>query len=223
MNCLCFNVNTFGIPMCSQLAVTYNLWEGPEDDWITVETCSPIVISKNKSCADVKTDLFVFKTFPNSSKHQRTSLLQSICESVLSSVWFFSRLLRATCTCCTHLQGRDVEMFVVRIQKQSQLYNLYFFLNKAPKLSGWRCSTLCWGCRKPSSTTTSPKKGTKTCILIWLKLIMFRSARSSASQCTFRYVVSTGKLNCTSRSSLTVLFPTDFLLATSNTVTALCS
>jgi hypothetical protein len=59
MNCLYFNVNTFGIPMCAQLPVTYNLWEGPENDWITVETCSPIVISKNKCCADVKTDLFI--------------------------------------------------------------------------------------------------------------------------------------------------------------------
>ena len=58
MNCLCFNANTFGIPMSAQLPVTYSLWEGPEDDWITVETCSPIVISKNKCCADVKTDLF---------------------------------------------------------------------------------------------------------------------------------------------------------------------
>ena len=46
--------------MCAQLPVTYNLLEGPEDDWITVETCSPIVISKNKCCADVKTDLCVF-------------------------------------------------------------------------------------------------------------------------------------------------------------------
>ena len=54
MNCLCFNVNTLGIPMCAQLPVTDNLWEGPEDDWITVETCSPIVISENKCCADVK-------------------------------------------------------------------------------------------------------------------------------------------------------------------------
>ena len=63
MNCLCFNVNTFGIPMWAQLPVTYNLWEGPEDDWITVETCSPIVINKNKCCADVKTDLFIkYKT-----------------------------------------------------------------------------------------------------------------------------------------------------------------
>jgi len=43
--------------MCAQLPVTY-IWEGPEDDWITVETCSPIVISKNKCCADAKTDLF---------------------------------------------------------------------------------------------------------------------------------------------------------------------
>ena len=25
MNCLCFNVNTFGVPMCAQLPVTYNL------------------------------------------------------------------------------------------------------------------------------------------------------------------------------------------------------
>ena len=58
INCLCFNVNTFGIPMCAQLSITYNLREGPEDDWITVETCSPVVISKNKCCADVKTDLF---------------------------------------------------------------------------------------------------------------------------------------------------------------------
>ena len=32
---------------------------GPEDDLITVETCSPVVKSKNKCCADVKTDLFV--------------------------------------------------------------------------------------------------------------------------------------------------------------------
>ena len=54
MNCLYFNVNTFGIPMCAQPPVTYSLWEGPEDDWITVETCSPIVISENKCCADVK-------------------------------------------------------------------------------------------------------------------------------------------------------------------------
>ena len=54
MNCLCFNVNTFGIPMCAQRPLTYSLWEGPEDDWITVETCSPIVISENKCCADVK-------------------------------------------------------------------------------------------------------------------------------------------------------------------------
>ena len=53
MNCSCFNVNTFGIPMCAQLPVTYNHWEGPEDDWITVETCSLIVISENKCCADV--------------------------------------------------------------------------------------------------------------------------------------------------------------------------
>ena len=45
--------------MCAQLPLTYNLWEGPEDDWVTVETCSPIVISKNKCCADVKTDLFI--------------------------------------------------------------------------------------------------------------------------------------------------------------------
>jgi len=45
---------------CAQLPVTYNLWEGPEDDWITVETCSPIVISENKCCADVKNDLFPF-------------------------------------------------------------------------------------------------------------------------------------------------------------------
>jgi hypothetical protein len=62
VNCLCFNVNTFGIPMCAQLPVTYNLWEGPEDDWITVETCSPIVISENKCCADVKTDLFLWSS-----------------------------------------------------------------------------------------------------------------------------------------------------------------
>ena len=48
-----FNVNTFGIPMCAQLPVTYSHWEGPEDDWITVEMCSPIVISENKCCADV--------------------------------------------------------------------------------------------------------------------------------------------------------------------------
>jgi hypothetical protein len=61
MNCLCFNVNTFGIPVCAQLPVTYSLWEGPEDDWIIVETCSPIVISKNKCCADVKTDLFLYR------------------------------------------------------------------------------------------------------------------------------------------------------------------
>ena len=54
MDCLCFNVNTFGIPMCAQLPVTYSLWEGPEDDWITVETCSPIIISENKCCADGK-------------------------------------------------------------------------------------------------------------------------------------------------------------------------
>ena len=54
MNCLCFNVNTFGIPMCAQLPVTHNLWEGPEDDRITVETCSPNIISENKCCADVK-------------------------------------------------------------------------------------------------------------------------------------------------------------------------
>jgi len=40
--------------MCAQLPVTHNLWEGPEDDWITVETRSPIVISENKCCADVK-------------------------------------------------------------------------------------------------------------------------------------------------------------------------
>ena len=40
--------------MCTQLPLTYNLWEGPEDDWMTVETCSPIVISENKCCADVK-------------------------------------------------------------------------------------------------------------------------------------------------------------------------
>ena len=53
MNCSCFNVNTVGIPMCAQLPVTYNHWEWPEDDWITVETCSPIVISENKCCADV--------------------------------------------------------------------------------------------------------------------------------------------------------------------------
>jgi len=45
--------------MCAQLPVTYNLCEGPENDWITVETCSPIVISKNKCCADVKTGLFI--------------------------------------------------------------------------------------------------------------------------------------------------------------------
>ena len=67
MNCLRFNVNTFGIPMCAQLTVTYNLWEGPEDDWITVETCSPIVVSENKCCADVKTDLFIQTQFPMSS------------------------------------------------------------------------------------------------------------------------------------------------------------
>ena len=53
-------VRTFGIPMCPQLPVTYNLREGPEDDWITVETYSPIVISKNKCRADVKTDLFIY-------------------------------------------------------------------------------------------------------------------------------------------------------------------
>ena len=73
-------------------------------------------------------------------------------------------------------------------------------------MSGWRCSTLCGGCRKPSSTTPSPKRGTKTCTLTWLKLIIFRSARSLTSQCTFRYVISTGECNCTSLSSLTVYF-----------------
>ena len=55
------NVNTFGIPMCAQLTLTYNLWEGTEDDLITVETCSPIVVSENKCCADVKKiDLFIW-------------------------------------------------------------------------------------------------------------------------------------------------------------------
>ena len=60
MNCLCFNVNTFGIPMCAQLPVSYKLWEGPEDDWITVETCSPIVISENKCCAHVKKLIYLY-------------------------------------------------------------------------------------------------------------------------------------------------------------------
>ena len=31
-----------------------------------------------------------------------------------------------------------------------------FYRNKAPKMSGWRCSTLCGGYRRPSSTTLSP-------------------------------------------------------------------
>jgi hypothetical protein len=35
-------------------------WEEPEDDWITVETCSPIVISENKCCADVK-NWYIYK------------------------------------------------------------------------------------------------------------------------------------------------------------------
>jgi len=47
--------------MCAQLPVTYNLWEGTEDDWITVETCSPIVISENKCSADVK-NWFIYNT-----------------------------------------------------------------------------------------------------------------------------------------------------------------
>ena len=121
-------------------------------------------------------------------------------------MWCFSPLSRATYTCCMHLQCRDVEIFVVRIQKQSQFYTLYFSLNKAPKLSGWPCSTLCGGCRKPSSTTPFPKRGMKTCTLTWLKLILFRSVRSSASQCTSRYVISTGEWNYTSISSLTIYF-----------------
>ena len=53
--------------MCAQFPLTYNLWEGPEDDWITVETCSPVVISENKCCADVKNiDLFKCLFIPNS-------------------------------------------------------------------------------------------------------------------------------------------------------------
>ena len=82
MNCLCFNVNTFGIPMCAQLRLTYNPWEGPEDDWITVETCSPIVISENKCCAGVNNiDLFIWqfvnRLTPNGPYMGRTAPLTS--------------------------------------------------------------------------------------------------------------------------------------------------
>ena len=45
--------------MCAQNPVTHDFWEGLEDDWITVETCRPNVISENKCCADVKIDLFI--------------------------------------------------------------------------------------------------------------------------------------------------------------------
>jgi len=102
----------------------------------------------------------LFKIFPNSSKHQTTSLLQSVCDSVFSSMWCFARLLRSTCTCCMHLQCRDVEMFVVRIQKQSQLHNLYFFFEiRFPSWAAGRVQRCAGGAESPAVLLLPPKGG----------------------------------------------------------------
>jgi hypothetical protein len=90
------NVNTFGIPMCAQLTLTYNLWEGTEDDWIAVETCSPIVISENKCCADVNKLIYLYLIA------LRDAFIQTIvCELDLPSLpdltefWIMKRSLRS--------------------------------------------------------------------------------------------------------------------------------